>query len=62
MHRRAQAVDIALAGPLIIDAKANAVEESTKPPKSEATSAAQPREAPDLPERKIGRPGSHCEA
>ena len=47
---------IALAGPLIIDAKANAVEESTKPPKSEATSAAQPREAPDLPERKIGRP------
>jgi poly(hydroxyalkanoate) depolymerase family esterase len=48
---------IALAGPLIIDAKANSVEEPESLPQSEAAPAARPRKITDLPKRKIGRRG-----
>jgi poly(hydroxyalkanoate) depolymerase family esterase len=45
------------AGPLIIDAKANAVEETDSPPQSEPATSAQPRMRRTLPDRKEGRPG-----
>jgi poly(hydroxyalkanoate) depolymerase family esterase len=45
---------IALAGPLIIDAKANPVEEPESPPQSEAAPAGRPRK---IPEYNIGRRG-----
>ncbi|MEH2545938.1 poly(hydroxyalkanoate) depolymerase family esterase [Bradyrhizobium sp. AZCC 2262] len=48
---------IALAGPLIIDAKANAVEETDSPPQSESATPAQPRMLRALPDRKEGRSG-----
>jgi poly(hydroxyalkanoate) depolymerase family esterase len=47
---------IALPGPLIIDAKANAAEEPESPPQSASGPAAQPRTAHLLPDRKTGRP------
>ncbi len=46
---------IALPGPLIIDAKANAVEEPESPPPSASGPAAQPRKADLLLDRKKGR-------
>lgn len=49
---------IALAGPLIIDAKANAVEETDSPPPSEPAPSAQPRMLRALPDRKERRSGS----
>ena len=48
---------IALAGPLIIDAKANAVEETDSPPQSEPATSAQPRMFRALLDRKEGRSG-----
>ena len=48
---------IALAGPLIIDAKANAVEETDSPPQSEPATSAQPRMLRALLDRKEGRSG-----
>jgi len=48
---------IALAGPLIIDAKANAVEETDSPPQSESATPAQPRMLRALLDRKEGRSG-----
>jgi poly(hydroxyalkanoate) depolymerase family esterase len=48
---------IALAGPLIIDAKANAVEETDRPPQSEPATPAQPRMLRALLDRKEGRLG-----
>jgi poly(hydroxyalkanoate) depolymerase family esterase len=48
---------IALAGPLIIDAKANAVEETDSPPQSEPPTPAQPRMRRALLDRKEGRSG-----
>jgi len=48
---------IALAGPLIIDAKANSMEEPESPPQSEAAPAGRPHKYPDLPKYKIGRRG-----
>jgi poly(hydroxyalkanoate) depolymerase family esterase len=48
---------IALAGPLIIDAKANAAEETGSPPQSEPATSAQPRMFRALPDRKEGRSG-----
>ena len=48
---------IALAGPLIIDAKANAVEETDGPPQSEPATSAQPRMLRALLDRKEGRSG-----
>jgi poly(hydroxyalkanoate) depolymerase family esterase len=48
---------IALAGPLIIDAKANAVEEADSPPQSEPATSAQSRMHRALPDRKGGRSG-----
>ena len=48
---------IALAGPLIIDAKANAVEETDSPPPSEQATPAQPRMLRALPDRKERRSG-----
>ena len=48
---------IALAGPLIIDAKANAVEETDSPPQSEPATPAQPRVHRPLPDSKKGRSG-----
>jgi poly(hydroxyalkanoate) depolymerase family esterase len=46
---------IALAGPLIIDAKANTVEEADRPPQSEPATTAQPRMRRALLDRKEGR-------
>jgi poly(hydroxyalkanoate) depolymerase family esterase len=46
---------MALAGPLIIDAKANAVEETDSPPPSEPATPAQPRLLRTLLDRKEGR-------
>ena len=48
---------IALAGPLIIDAEANAIEETDSPPQSESATSAQPRMLQRLLERKEGRSG-----
>jgi poly(hydroxyalkanoate) depolymerase family esterase len=48
---------IALAGPLIIDAKANAVEETDRSPQSEPAPSAQPRMRRALLDRKEGRSG-----
>ena len=48
---------IALAAPLIIDAKANAVEETDSPPQSEPATSAQPRMLRALLDRKEGRSG-----
>ena len=48
---------IALAGPLIIDVKANAVEETDSPPQSEPATSAQPRMLRALLDRKEGRSG-----
>jgi len=48
---------IALAGPLIIDAKANPVEETDSPPQSEPATSAQPRMFRALLDRKEGRSG-----
>ena len=48
---------IALAGPLIIDAKANAVEETDSPPPTEPATPAQPRMLRALPDRKERRSG-----
>ena len=48
---------IALAGPLIIDAKANAVDETDSPPQSEPATSAQPRMLRALLDRKEGRSG-----
>ena len=48
---------IALAGPLIIDAKANDVEETDSPPQSEPASSAQPRMLRALLDRKEARSG-----
>ena len=48
---------IALAGPLIIDAKANAVEETDRPPQSEPAIPAQPRMLRALLDRKERRSG-----
>ncbi len=48
---------IALAGPLIIDAKANTVEETDSPPQSEPATPAQPRMLRALLDRKEGRSG-----
>ncbi len=48
---------IALAGPLIIDAKANAVEETDSPPQSEPATSAQPRMFRASLDRKEGRSG-----
>jgi len=48
---------IALAGPLIIDAKANPVEETDSPPQSEPATSAQPRMLRTLLDRKEGRSG-----
>ena len=48
---------VALAGPLIIDAKANAVEETDSPPQSEPATPAQPRMLRTLLDRKEGRSG-----
>jgi len=48
---------IALAGPLIIDAKANAVEETDSPPQSESATPARPRMLRALLDRKEGRSG-----
>ncbi len=48
---------IALAGPLIIDAKANPVEETDSPPQSEPATSAQPRIPRTFLDRKEGRSG-----
>ena len=48
---------IALAGPLIIDAKANPVEETDSPPQSEPATSAQPRMFRASLDRKEGRSG-----
>jgi poly(hydroxyalkanoate) depolymerase family esterase len=48
---------IALAAPLIIDAKANPVEETDSPPQSEPATSAQPRRLRALADRKEGRSG-----
>ena len=48
---------IALAGPLIIDAEANAIEETDSPPQSEPATAAQPRMPRTFLDRKEGRSG-----
>jgi poly(hydroxyalkanoate) depolymerase family esterase len=48
---------IALAGPLIIDAKANAVEETDRSPQSKPAPSAQPRMRRALLDRKEGRSG-----
>jgi poly(hydroxyalkanoate) depolymerase family esterase len=48
---------LALAAPLIIDAKANAVEETDHPPQSEPAASTQPRTRSALLDRKEGRSG-----
>ena len=48
---------IALAGPLIIDVKANPVEETDRPPPSEPAPSAQPRLRRALLNRNVGRSG-----
>jgi poly(hydroxyalkanoate) depolymerase family esterase len=48
---------IALAGPLIIDAKANAVAETDSPPQLKPATSAQPGVRHALPDRKQGRSG-----
>jgi poly(hydroxyalkanoate) depolymerase family esterase len=48
---------LALAGPLIIDAEANPVEETDSPPQSEPATSAQPRMLHALLDRKKGRSG-----
>jgi hypothetical protein len=52
---------IALQRPLIIDAKANAVEETDSPPQSESATSAQPRMLQRYWIAKRGAPGSDCE-
>ena len=52
---------IALREPLIIDAKANAVEETDSHPQLKPATSAQPRKLRALLDRKRGAPGSDCE-